>query len=105
MSDASTDAATTDTARDALQAEYQTLINQTLPSTYTQPIRFNHCFGRVVLDWLFDDVWYGHVDRPAYRHLTAEQLSRCIDRMHQWIADHSVLVADNARSLQLRGKA
>ena len=90
--------------RDQLQAEYQELVNQTLPSTYTQPVRFNHCFARIVLDWLFGDVWYDHLDRPAYKHLDADQLTRCIERMQEWIADHNVLVADNQFSLQVRGK-
>ena len=90
--------------RDALQARYQTLINETLPAAYTQPIRFNHCFGRVVLDWLFGDVWYDHVERPAYRNLTAEQLTACIERMETWLQNHAVLVADNAASLAVRGK-
>ena len=90
--------------RERLQAEYQTLINQTLPATYTQPVRFNHCFGRIVLDWLFGDVWYDHLDRPAYRHLTAEQLSQCIERMRLWLDDHDTLVADNRFSLSVRGK-
>ena len=87
-----------------LRQRYQTLVNDTLPATYTQPIRFNHCFGRVVLDWLFGDVWYGHVERPAYRNLTADQLRGCIGRMERWLADHDTLVSDNAASLRLRGK-
>ena len=89
-------------ARDTLEARYRTLVNETLPGTFTQPIRFNHCFARVVLDWLFGDVWYGHVDRPAYRHLTADQLGRCIGRMERWLADPAVLIADNDASLALR---
>lgn len=88
----------------ALRERYQALINETLPSTYTQPIRFNHCFGRVVLDWLFDDVWYDHVERPAYKNLTADQLAACIGRMEAWLADHNLLVADNDASLRVRGK-
>ena len=87
---------------EVLRERYQTLINQTLPATYSQPIRFNHCFGRVVLDWLFGAVWYDHIERPAYKHLTNEQLARCIGRMELWLADHATLVADNAASLEMR---
>ena len=89
---------------DSLRDRYKTLVNQTLPSTYTKPIRLNHCFGRVVLDWLFQDVWYGKVEKPAYKHLSAEQLEKCIGRMETWLDDHAVLVADNAASLKMRGK-
>ena len=87
---------------DALREEYRTLLNETLPARIQSPIRFNHCFARVVLDWLFADVWYGHVAKPAYRHLTDDQLRRCIARMRLWLTDRAVLESDNARSLALR---
>lgn len=43
------------------------------------PIRRDHCFGRVVLDNLFGGAWYDHVDgRPAYEHLSEEELREAI---------------------------
>ena len=94
-----------DARAEDLRDEYRRLINDVLPSEIQSPIRFNHCFARVVLDWLFGDIWYDHVDRPAYRHLTAEQLARCVDRMNLWRHDHAQLVADNEASLSLRRAA
>ena len=46
-----------------LLTEFKTMINQTLPATYQSPVRFNHCFARIILDWLFQDVWYNHLDK------------------------------------------
>lgn len=94
----------TTTSVEALRDRFRTLLDETLPSEIHEPIRFNHCFARVVLDWLCGDVWYDHIGRPAYQHLTAEQLTQCIDRMERWRTDPDLLRADNASSLRLRGK-
>lgn len=40
---------------DDLTAAYKRLINVDLPAKYTTPVRFNHCFNRIILDWLFTD--------------------------------------------------
>ena len=88
-----------------LRTRYRTLINETLPAAIHEPIRFNHCFGRVVLDWLFQDVWYDHLGRPAYKHLDEQQLAACIERMESWLADRNVLIADNDASLRYRRAA
>ncbi|MEM1325791.1 MAG: hypothetical protein AAGI23_07555 [Bacteroidota bacterium] len=86
-----------------LQTRYSELINDILPQEIQQPIRFNHCFGRVVLDWLFQDVWYKHIEkRPAYKQLSEEQLKRAISRMEKWLEDREMLVADNRASLNYR---
>ena len=76
-----------------------------LPAEIHAPVRFNHCFARCALDWLFGDVWYDHLKKPAYRHLTADQLGKLIGRIEQWRADRAVLEADNAASLGYRGKS
>jgi hypothetical protein len=92
--------------RQKLVDQYKRLLNETLPATYTQPVRFNHCFSRIVLDWLFQDCWYQHLDRKkqAYGQLTDSQLQSAISRMQEWLQNHSLLVADNLASLQYRGK-
>lgn len=54
--------------RDLLE-EYKHLTNDVLPAearkhtgTATRwPIRLNHCFQRIILDNLFQDVWYPHL--------------------------------------------
>lgn len=90
---------------DDLRQVYLDLINERLPANITQPIRFNHCFARVALDWLFQDVWYNHIEtRPAYKALTTEQLTQVIERMQLWLADKNILIEDNQTSLRWRNK-
>ncbi|MEM8968374.1 MAG: hypothetical protein AAGE93_18285 [Bacteroidota bacterium] len=68
-----------------LHQEYLRLTNKVLPQMASEqclPIRFNHCFQRVILDTLFQDCWYNHLDRnsklPAYRQLSEDQLKQAI---------------------------
>lgn len=95
---------TDDPATAALRAEYRTLIHETLPAEIHSPVRLDHCFARCALDWLFQDVWYDHLPKPAWKHLTRPQLERLVPRLHAWRADRSLLEADNAASLRWRGK-
>lgn len=89
-----------------LMATYKQLLNVTLPATYTFPVRFNHCFNRIVLDWLFQDCWYNHLSRrqTAISQLSEEQLQQVIGRMQLWLQDQQVLIADNQASLFHRSK-
>lgn len=51
-------------------------------------IEADHCFARVVLDNLFGDVWYHHIDgRPTYRHLSQDELQTPIETADQMLAD------------------
>ena len=92
---------------DELRNTFKTLINQVLPATYQTPVRFNHCFNRIILDWLFQDVWYNHLDRKktAISQLSEDQLHQAIDRMNDWLSNHNTLVKDNVNSLHYRAKA
>lgn len=85
---------------------YRHLLNHTLPATFTHPVRFNHCFARIVLDWLFGDCWYHHLHKrtPAYKQLTAAQLQAAISRMNAWLQNPRLLVQDNETSLRYRQK-
>lgn len=87
-----------------LVAEYQRLINDELPQRFTTPVRFNHCFARIVLDWLFQDCWYHHLtaNGPAYRQLSEAQLMAAIERMKAWLQNPLLLTIDNNASLQYR---
>ena len=67
----------------ALKDKYTHLINHQLPALARQapmPVRFNHCFARIVLDNLFEDCWYNHLSRkqPAYKQLNETQLIEAI---------------------------
>jgi hypothetical protein len=95
----------------ALRDRYLELTNRTLPELAKQrsfPVRYNHCFQRIILDNLFGRCWYEVLDRkqgPAYKQLTVAQLQQAItlaeaiiERSDQYI--HQL----NQNSLQWRGK-
>ncbi|MDQ3682693.1 MAG: hypothetical protein M3352_06430 [Bacteroidota bacterium] len=86
--------------------EYKELLNTRLPVKYTYPVKYNHCFNRIILDWLFTDCWYNHLDRrkSAISQLDETQLKAVIYRMNQWLADQQLLIADNKNSLFYRSK-
>ncbi|MEX8548156.1 MAG: hypothetical protein V5804_11195 [Mucilaginibacter sp.] len=83
---------------------YKQLLNEILPASFTKPVRYNHCFNRIVLDWLFQDVWYHHLNRSktAISQLDTIQLQQMVERMEQWLLDPDLLFEDNQRSLTLR---
>ncbi|MFD1255642.1 hypothetical protein ACFQ3S_02435 [Mucilaginibacter terrae] len=86
---------------------YKQLLNDVLPATFTQPVRHNHCFNRIVLDWLFGGVWYHHLNRSktAINQLTDKQLQKMISRMELWLQQPEMLFQDNTNSLAWRKKA
>lgn len=87
-----------------LRAQYRRLINHTLPKRFTHPVQYNHCFARIILDWLFQDCWYHHLQRnkPAVHQLSEQQLHTAIERMQAWLHDQQLLIADNKASLHYR---
>lgn len=85
----------------SLNSRYKHLLNKILPASFTKPVRYNHCFNRIVLDWLFQDVWYDHLNRSktAISQLDAIQLQQMIKRMEQWLQYPELLFEDNRKSL------
>lgn len=91
-----------------LREEYRRKVNERLPGRAQNgdgwPIHLDHCFGRVVLDNLFNDEWYDHVDgRPAYENLSPGELREAIavaDRMLE--GGRPVVVELNENSLRWR---
>jgi hypothetical protein len=67
----------------------------------------DHCFMRIILDQLFQDCWYDHLDRRlvAYKQLNNEQLTRAIAMGEQLLTgDTTTLNRWNNESLAWRGK-
>ncbi|GAC1525971.1 MAG: hypothetical protein NVS2B8_11280 [Vulcanimicrobiaceae bacterium] len=69
--------------RAAREARYLELIRDVLPRVARERgwhVRFDHCFGRIVLDNVLGRCWYDVLDRrrPAYRQLDDDQLERAI---------------------------
>ena len=89
----------------ALQAEYRELTAERLPAQATAawPVQADHCFQRIVLDALFEDVWYDHVaDRPAVESLTADQLREAIAIAESLLDDPDRVAELNRASLRYR---
>jgi hypothetical protein len=68
------------------------------------PVREDHCFQRIILDTICDDVWYEHLDRPAYKNLSHDQAQRAVDLCHEIAEGHADLRQLNNQSLIWRGK-
>ena len=68
------------------------------------PVQNDHCFQRIILDTVCGGVWYNHVSRPAYRHLSLEQAQRAVQICEDIIAGRSDLADLNQKSLSWRGK-
>jgi hypothetical protein len=89
-----------------ITSRYKQLLNEVLPASFTTPVRYNHCFNRIVLDWLFQDVWYNHLNKSktAISQLNEMQLQKMIGRMELWLQQPDVLAKDNQQSLVWRKK-
>lgn len=91
-----------------LRAAYDRKIHEQLPERAQNgdawPITEDHCFGRVVLDNLFEDEWYSYVEgRPAYEHLSPAELQQAIDIADRMLdGGRPVVAALNERSLRWR---
>jgi hypothetical protein len=68
------------------------------------PVRNDHCFQRIVLDTVCEGVWYDHIARPAYKHLSQSQALAAVQLCEQIIADQIDLSVLNQKSLAWRGK-
>jgi hypothetical protein len=94
---------------DRLISTYIHLTKEVLPSMARNgrrdwPVSEDHCFQRIVLDTICSGVWYEHLDRPAYKHLTNDQAKRAVE-LCQNIADgRADLKQLNQQSLIWRGK-
>lgn len=93
-----------------LRAEYNRKVNEELPERARRsdgwPIHLDHCFGRVVLDNVFGDRWYSHVDgRPAYRNLPRGELQEAIGIADRMLEEGKPAVEElNQNSLRWRDK-
>ena len=68
------------------------------------PVKYDHCFQRIVLDNICNGCWYDHLKRPAYMHLSYNQASKAIKLCEDIISGNADLHALNRQSLIWRGK-
>lgn len=94
--------------RAGLEERWLGLTREVLPGLAAArgwPVRFDHCFQRILLDHAVGGRWYDHVPgRPAYRHLDAERLAAAVALGEAAAAGTADLPALNAQSLRWRGK-
>ena len=99
-----------DRDRYALQARYLELTQHVLPALAAErkwPVRFDHCFMRIVLDHTVGGCWYDHLDRRlrAYKQLNQQQLERAVALAERLVDEgEAALVPMNRQSLRWRGK-
>ncbi len=94
-----------------LQERYIALTRVLLPAEARRQnwtLREDHCFMRIVLDHLFEDCWYRHLDRrlTAYKQLNVEQLTSCIALAEKILQQGEPLLRGlNRQSLRWRSAA
>lgn len=96
---------------ESLRQRYLELVNQVLPEQAKSrqfPVRFNHCFARIILDNLFNCCWYDVLDRKkgaAYKQLSALQLQQAIEIAEAIINNPDSYIQQlNQNSLRWRNK-
>jgi hypothetical protein len=98
----------TESARQIIEQQWLDLTRIRLPNRAIEarwPLRLDHCFQRVLLDYACGGVWYEHiVGRPAYANAPDEVLTRAISTGEALLAGTADLSALNAQSLAWRGK-
>ena len=98
----------TEEPRDLISA-YMHLTKKVLPSMARRdgrnwPVAEDHCFQRIVLDTICGGVWYEHLSRPAYKHLTNDQARRAVELCQDIAEGRADLRQLNQQSLIWRGK-
>ena len=94
---------------DSLISTYMHLTKKVLPSLARNnqtnwPVSEDHCFQRIILDHVCGGVWYEHLDRPAYKHLTNDQAQRAVELCQDIVEGKADLRELNQQSLIWRGK-
>ena len=96
--------------RDGLLRRYRELVDTELPARAAQDrwvLRFDHCFGRVLLDHAVGRRWYDVLDRrsAAYRQLDDAQLGAAVALGERLLREGDPLLRRlDAQSLAWRGK-
>ena len=93
-----------------LLARYRHLTGTVLPrlaqaNARKWPVHADHCFQRIVLDTVCGGVWYDHLARPAYRHLTHAQAAQAVALSEALVEGRADVHALNQASLAYRAEA
>ena len=85
---------------------YIKLTKQVLPMMASDkklqwPVKYDHCFQRIVLDNICNGCWYDHLKRPAYKHLSNSQALKAIKLCEDIISGNADLHTLNRKSLNM----
>ena len=93
---------------DALRARWRDLVERELPEAARSrpdwPVRFDHCFARILLDCVHGQPWREVVRPPAWRNTEPARLAEAVRLGCDILSDHADLRELNQHSLTLRGK-
>ena len=94
--------------REAHVERFKQLTEVELPAKAREqrwPIRFDHCFKRICLDYAYGDVWYKHLKKPAEKNIDGDPLRHAIACAEEILAGGLTLLRErNNASLSYRGK-
>ncbi len=93
--------------RQNLERRWFELTREDMPSVAqarSWPVRFDHCFQRILLDHAVGGMWRDHIKPPAYRNASDAQLLAAIALGEGAIGGDVDLAALNRQSLEWRGK-
>ena len=68
------------------------------------PVRFDHCFQRILLDNAVGGAWREHIAAPAYHNASDAQLTEAIRLGEAVVQGEADLAKLDRRSLEWRGK-
>ncbi|MCK0167015.1 hypothetical protein MWU52_05570 [Jannaschia sp. S6380] len=92
-------------ARARLERRWRDLTDRELPTAARSdwPVRFNHCFQRILLDHATGGVWYDAIEgRPAYAYASDAVLSRATALGEAVLSGEADLRQLNEQSLRWR---
>lgn len=91
-----------------IRAAWRDLVERRLPAAGRErpdwPVRFDHCFARILLDCVHGRPWREVVEPPAWRNTERGKLLEAIALGERVLAGDADLHALNRTSLRLRGK-
>lgn len=93
--------------REALVADWFELTRVRMPACASArgwPVRFDHCFQRILLDNAVGAKWTEHIAAPAYKKAPDRVLKDAIKLGADCLEGRADLAALNRNSLEWRGK-
>ena len=93
-------------SEDELRAAWRDLVERRLPQAWQPgwPVRFDHCFARILLDTSFEKPWREAVPPPAWKNTPLPVLRRAVASGEAVLAGEADIGALNRQSLRLRAK-